>query len=197
VKKRIAFFDFDGTITTKDTLLEIIRYCCGKPRFYAGFALNLPFLLAYKAGIISNQKAKERILTHFFGRTSLAAFQETCDRFALNKIPSLLRPKALTEIKKLQEAGARVVIVSASAGNWIQAWCQQMGIEIIATRLAQENQLLTGKIEGKNCYGDEKVNRIKLAIDLTQYDEVYCYGDTKGDKPMLGLATFAFYKPFR
>jgi len=41
------------------------------------------------------------------------------------------------------------------------------------------------------------VRRILAAYDLSQYDEVYAYGDTKGDKPMLGLATIAFYKPFR
>ena len=60
-----------------------------------------------------------------------------------------------------------------------------------------KNGLLTGKIENQNCHGEEKVNRINAAFDLSQYDEIYCYGDTKGDKPMLRLATFAFYKPFR
>jgi phosphatidylglycerophosphatase C len=31
---------------------------------------------------------------------------------------------------------------------------------------------------------------------VEEYDEIYVYGDTKGDLPMLGLATKPFYKPF-
>ena len=58
VKKGIAFFDFDGTITTKDTLLEFIKFSKGNLLFYAGFLLNLHFLVAYKLKIISNQAAK-------------------------------------------------------------------------------------------------------------------------------------------
>ncbi len=35
----IAFFDFDGTITRKDTLFEIIRYQKGPLALYAGMLL--------------------------------------------------------------------------------------------------------------------------------------------------------------
>ncbi len=197
MKKRIAFFDFDGTITTHDTLLEFIKFYKGNFRFYLGFALNAPFLFAWKAGLISNQAAKERMLVHFFGNTPLPEFQARCNEFAASQIPPLVRPKAMKEIEKLLASGAEVVIVSASAENWIQHWCAQHQLQLIGTKLQVKNNLLTGKIENRNCHGQEKVNRINAAFDLSAYDEVYCYGDTKGDKPMLGLATFAFYKPFR
>jgi phosphoserine phosphatase len=36
-----------------------------------------------------------------------------------------------------------------------------------------------------------------IIAEASTYDEVYAYGDTKGDKPMLELATFKFYRPFR
>ncbi|MBC7849307.1 MAG: HAD-IB family hydrolase [Chitinophagaceae bacterium] len=195
--RQIAFFDFDGTITTKDTMLEFIKYRKGNLGFLAGFALNSPFLVAYKAGIISNQLAKERILTFFFGKTSSNNFQEHCNQFADEIIPGLIRPKALIEIKKLQDSGVEVVIVSASAEQWISKWCASMGVEMIATRLISRSEKITGRIDGRNCHGEEKVNRIRAAYNLSDYDAIYAYGDTKGDKPMLGLATFAFYKPFR
>jgi phosphatidylglycerophosphatase C len=47
VKRRIAFFDFDGTITTKDTLLEIIKFQKGTLRFYTGFLLCSPYIAAW------------------------------------------------------------------------------------------------------------------------------------------------------
>lgn len=197
MKKRIAFFDFDGTITTHDTLLEVIKCCKGSFRFYLGFIINAPYLLAYKAGIISNQAAKEKVLRYFFGGLPLPVFQQQCDAFAGTAMPSLVRPKALEEIKKLQNDGTAVVIVTASAENWLQPWCQANNLLLLGTKLEIINGKLTGKIDGSNCYGEEKVNRINAAFDLSGYDEIFCYGDTKGDKPMLRLATFSFYKPFR
>jgi phosphatidylglycerophosphatase C len=197
VKKRIAFFDFDGTITTRDTLLEVIKFYKGNFKFYFGFIVHAPFLIAYKAGIISNQSAKERVLKYFFGGIKQESFQQRCNEFSASHIAQLIRPKALHEIEKLKGAGAEVVIVSASAENWIAAWCKENNLQLIGTKLQVVNDLLTGKIEGFNCYGKEKVNRINKAFDLLGYDEIFCYGDTKGDKPMLELATFSFYKPFR
>jgi HAD superfamily hydrolase (TIGR01490 family) len=197
VKRRIAFFDFDGTVTTKDTLLEFIKYAKGTGAFYRGFLLYSPFLVAYKLKIISNQLAKERVLRHFFGKMSQSAFNHLCKAFASDVVPSLIRPKALVEIEKLKQVGAEVVIVSASAENWVSIWCQNIGVKWIATQLEICDDALSGKILGKNCYGDEKVRRIKETYDLKSYDEIYCYGDTNGDKPMLALATISFYKPFR
>ena len=196
MKKRIAFFDFDGTITTKDTLLEIIKYQKGSFPFYLGFLLCSPFLVAYKLRIISNQKAKEITLRWFFGNMPEGFFREQCNAFAAEELPALIRPKALEEIARLKAANAEIVIVTASAAQWVQPWCNQHGLQLLATELEIKKDRLTGKIVGKNCHGREKVQRINAAYQLSQYDEVYGYGDTKGDKPMLALATFAFYRPF-
>jgi HAD superfamily hydrolase (TIGR01490 family) len=197
LKRRIAFFDFDGTITTKDTLLELIKYQKGKLLFYIGFLINAPYLLAYKLKIIRNSTAKQKVLRFFFNKTPLSSFQLKCDEFASDELPSLIRPKAVQEIKKLQDLGAEVVIISASAKNWLLAWAEAMNVQLIATLLEVKNEKLTGRIDGENCHGEEKVRRIWASYDLAQYDEIYCYGDSSGDKPMLALGTFSFYKPFR
>lgn len=195
--KSIAFFDFDGTITTKDTLLEFIKFTQGTPAFLAGFLLHSPYLVAYKLNIIPNQLAKEKVMRHFFKGTFLSQFQSWGDAFATEVLPGLIRPKAVEEIKKLQESGVTVVIVSASFGNWIQKWATAHGLQLIATKAELRDEKLTGRIDGKNCHGTEKVRRIQELFTLQQYDEVYAYGDTSGDKPMLELATHAYYKPFR
>lgn len=198
MQERIAFFDFDGTITSKDTLLEFIKFSKGPFRFYLGFLLNSPWLIAYKCRIISNQAAKEKILHFFFRNTPVARFGILCREFTLQALPALLRPKAVKEIEKLQTLGFTVVIVSASPGNWIQPWAdQQTRTHLIATRLDSKDDKLTGHIMGRNCYGTEKVNRIREQYSLPQYGEVYAYGDTAGDRPMLNLAHISFYRPFR
>jgi HAD superfamily hydrolase (TIGR01490 family) len=197
MQQRIAFFDFDGTITTKDTLLEFIKYYKGAARFYLGFLLNSPWLVAYKLKVISNQAGKERILTWFFGNTPQDKFQSQCNSFAAEIIPTLLRPKATQEIALLQQKGFTVVIVSASPEDWLRPWTEKIGVALLASRLETRNNKLTGKLVGRNCHGQEKVSRIKENYELSGYSDIQAYGDTSGDKPMLGLATASFYKPFR
>lgn len=197
MSQKIAFFDFDGTITTKDTLLEFIRFYKGGFSFYTGFLLNSPFIVAFKLGIISNHSAKQKVLRYFFKGESAEDFTRKSDAFSKNEIPKLLRPKALEEIKQLQDAGFNIVVVSASAENWIAGWASSLNLQLMGTRLEVQNNKITGKFAGNNCHGEEKVCRIREQFDLSQYREIYAYGDSSGDKPMLSLANISFYKPFR
>jgi phosphatidylglycerophosphatase C len=196
VKKEIAFFDFDGTITTKDTLLEFIKFSRGRFRFYIGFLINAPYLIAYKLKIISNHSAKEKVLRFFFTNTSIEDFKKYCNDFSKNVLPNLIRPKAIEEIKRLQQNNIIVVVVSASPENWIEEWANKNQLQLIASRLDVKEGKLTGKISGKNCHGDEKVSRICEVFNLAEYNVVAAYGDSKGDRPMLRLASNTFYKPF-
>ncbi|MDX1956231.1 MAG: haloacid dehalogenase-like hydrolase, partial [Chitinophagaceae bacterium] len=70
-------------------------------------------------------------------------------------------------------------------------------IRLISSLLSEEGQRITGKLEGKNCNGEQKVVRIKEQFNLDEYKEIFAYGDSKGDRPMLQLATHPSYKPFR
>jgi phosphatidylglycerophosphatase C len=196
VKKGIAFFDFDGTITTKDTLLEFIKFSKGSKRFYLGFLYNAFYLFAYKLKLISNQAAKEKVLQFFFKNTPVHFFNDQCKLFSTAVLPKLIRPKALKELQKLKNENFIVVVVSASPQNWIQPWSSAMKVELIASQLEIKDDKITGRILGKNCHGPEKVRRIMEKYVVEDYDEIYAYGDTSGDLPMLKLATQPFYKPF-
>lgn len=195
--RKIAFFDFDGTITTKDTLLEIIKFQKGVLTFYIGFLLHAPWLFAYKLKLIPNHQAKQKILSYFFAGTPETEFQDKCDQFSEKVLPSLIRPGALIEINRLRQQGFEIVIISASAGNWLGKWAQSLSLKYIATKMEVINGLITGRIEGKNCHGEQKVNRIRELWNLADFDEIYAFGDSPGDKPMLALANHSFYKPFR
>lgn len=197
MKKGIAFFDLDGTITMKDTLLEFIKYGKGPLKFWFGFLLHSPYIISYKAGFITNQKAKEKVLTYFFRNMAVADFQKLCDQFSEKILPGLIRPGAKQEMNELKKKGVLIVVVSASPENWIQKWADIEKIELIATQLCVEKNKLTGKIKGLNCYGQEKVRRIKEQYNLSQFNEIFAYGDSSGDKPMLLLAQHAYMKPFR
>lgn len=197
MKKGIAFFDFDGTITTRDTMLELIRYRHGVFRYLFGLAYLFPSLVALKLGMLSNHRAKEKMLRYFFGGMETAEFERICQDFQRELLPALIRPKALAMIKELKSGGVEVVVVSASAENWVSGWCEANGITLVASCLETREGNLTGMLKGRNCHGEEKLRRIRASYDLAAYGSIHCYGDTKGDLPMFSIATDRFYKPFR
>ena len=196
-KQLLVLFDFDGTLTHKDTLFEFTRYAVGTARFLFGLMILAIPLVLQKLKVVSAQRAKEIFLSHFFGEMGLEDFDKCCSSFCATVLPALVRQKAMHAILHHQKEGAKIIIISASPANWIRPWASKNNIETIATELETKNNKLTGKIAGANCNGEEKVNRLKAYLDLKQFDQIIAYGDTAGDLPMLNLATTKFFKPFR
>lgn len=198
MKRSIAVFDFDGTITTKDTFLEFIRYAEGNFSFLMGFSLFLPQLVAYKLHMYPNWKVKENILSYFFKGMSLVRFNALCEEFYKDKEKSILRRDACFAIRKHISQGDIVLIVSASVCNWVIPFGKALGVnKVIGTEVAID-QLgrLTGRFHTLNCYGIEKVIRIKqLYPDYNAYTWV-AYGDSAGDKELLDFADEKHYKKF-
>lgn len=195
--KTLVLFDFDGTITYKDSLIEFIMYAVGKSAFYFGMLRLSPMLVMYKLKLIHNQKAKEKMLSYFFKDISREDFNKIATQFALEQIDTIVRKKAIDKILWHQKEGHSVVMVSASIECWLRPWCEKYSIELIGTKLAFIDEKFSGMFEGKNCYGIEKENRVRQQYDLKEFDTIYAYGDSAGDKELLGLADKSFYKPFR
>ncbi len=198
-KKTIVAFDFDGTITYSDTLIEFIRFVCGNIRFFTGFFIHAPLLVAYKCHLYPNWKAKQRIFTWFFGGMPLETFNTLCVAFSKEKKDKLVRPAACQCIAEHLQAGEDTVIISASIDNWVTPIAESIGVKhVIGTQLeiSQDNRL-TGRFSTPNCYGQEKVNRLlQLYPDRSSY-RLIAYGDSRGDKELLSFADEAHYKPFR
>lgn len=192
----LALFDFDGTLTTKDSLGDFILFAFGKPKTLIGGILLSPTLAGYALGLMDNSTAKQQVLKYFFSGISVEKMQELGERYAKQRLPKILRPAGVEKLKWHQQQGHQIVIVSASTEYWLKPWTDSMGFDVLATQLEVKDQKLTGCYAGVNCHGEEKVRRVKAEYDLGQFDEIYAYGDTSGDKPMLALADHAFYKPF-
>jgi HAD superfamily hydrolase (TIGR01490 family) len=194
--KKLFLFDFDGTITNRDSFLWFILYTQPKWRIlYGSIKLSYKFLL-YIIGKISNENLKEEVLAFFLkGKTRKEIAQMGIYAAELfdNKI---IRKSAKEYIKNCMLLDARMIIVSASVEDWIMPLAKKYNMECIATRLNYQNNIFTGKLSGKNCYGEEKVARIRKFIhDIDSY-EIYSFGDTIADKQMLNIAQYKFYKYF-
>lgn len=196
--KKVYAFDFDGTLTTKDTLLEFIRFARGNTAFLFGFLLFFPLLVLMKLKLYPNWKTKQRVFSWFFKGMLIDDFNHLCTEFALHN-KQLLRPKGMKAIKKAIEEGSQVVIISASIDNWVRPFFDEMGnnIIVVGTKIEVNNNHLTGKFTTNNCYGVEKVRRLQALFPQRETYTLIAFGDSRGDKELLAYADKSFYKPFR
>ncbi|MBO9701589.1 MAG: HAD-IB family hydrolase [Sporocytophaga sp.] len=197
MENKVALFDFDGTLTRKDTLAEFIRYCHGTPKFLFGLTLLSPLILIYKAGLLSNSAAKKAMLSYFFKGWDIDVFQRKGEEFANKIIPGLLKKDGIERLNWHLSQGHRVIIVTASVENWINSWTNELKIELVGTRLEVKDGKLTGNYLDENCHGIEKVNRLETYQIFNRSHYIYGYGDTKGDLPFLKLSNESFYKYFK
>ena len=130
---RIALFDFDGTITRTDSLIDFIQLSVGKVSYYKGLFLLSPFLFAYCIKLIPNYIAKEKLISYFFKDWDQLRFEQLAAQYSLNKIDLITRPNAMKKILWHKEQGHKIVIVSASIESWLKPWCDRNNIELIST----------------------------------------------------------------
>lgn len=183
--REICAFDFDGTLTTRDTLLAFIRYAKGTHAFLWGFLRHAHLLVLMKLGLYPNWKAKQRVFSYFFRGMPLEVFDTLCRQFAADN-RHLLRPEGVKTIRQDLADGAEVVIVSASIDNWVQPFFPK--VKVLGTQIEVIDGRLTGRFLTPNCYGQEKVRRIlTLHPDRSAY-HLTAFGDSRGDREMLAFA---------
>ncbi len=195
--KKVYVFDFDGTLTTRDTLLLFIRYSKGEWTFWLGMLLFAPLLVLMKLHVLNNGQVKERVFRHFFRGMTEKEFNTWCELFA-EDFAHILRPKGIQTLRQVLDGGHPVYIVSASIDRWVAPLLEapKKG-GIIGTEIEVKDGRLTGRFATPNCYGEEKVRRLRTLIpDLSDY-YIIAFGDSQGDKALFRIADETHYKPFR
>lgn len=194
----VAAFDFDGTLTRRDTLLPYLAIGLG----WAGFGVVMlqcaPWLLAYALRLLPNHVAKARLLRLAFSGRTTAEVDGWTTRW-MASLPAQLRPDALAQLAAHQRAGHCCVMVSASPDVYLQRAARQLGFDaLVCTEMAVTRGVLTGNMQTPNCHGEQKVIRLRAwlagqdwcAKDVT----LHAYGDTPADQPMLRMAGHAWYR---
>ena len=197
--RKIYAFDFDGTLTTKDTLLEFIRFAKGSGQMFRGFLLFSPLLILMKLHLFPNWKVKQKIFSYFFKGMKIDDFNALCTRFA-ERNKHLLRPAGIEKVRQaIAEEHTTVLIISASIDNWVRPFFDEIDkkIQVLGTQIETKESRLTGQFTTKNCYGEEKVNRLTALYPHREAYYLIAFGDSRGDKELLAFADKAYYKPFR
>lgn len=163
--RNIAIFDLDYTLTQRGTWGRFVVSCVSdKPLKW------LPTLLAaglgqlkYKCGKAERVTVKQAMIRRGMAGMSRKAIYEKASIFADAEIEDGLRPGGIAELKAHQEQGDIVIIASAAADVIVKAISERLEIKYwIATDTGWDDQdNLVPEFSSPNCYGPEKVRRIK------------------------------------
>jgi len=192
----VAVFDFDGTLTVRDTLLPFLIFSFGWLSLIRRSLVLVPTLSAYTLGLINNSVAKERVVRVLFGSMPGERFSELARRFAVEKLPQLVDAKALARLVWHQQQGHRCIIASASIEDYLRPWAQDNGVtDVLATQLLRDHAgAIDGHFVGGNCYGKAKVDRLSALLGNLETFDIYAYGDSRGDRELLAVATHGYYR---
>ena len=195
-KPVIAAFDFDGTITYRDTTFFFLLFIKGYLKTFLYMLKKIPILILFLLGKTSRQETKESIFEIFLKGKSISELKLLGEAFAKNVLPKKIRKEAQERINWHLKQGHRCLLVSASIDTYLIPWAHAMGFEkVLSSRLEiDENGIVTGKLEGLNCRREEKVRRLKEFLGPLEQFCIFAYGDSRGDKEMLEVADVPFYR---
>ncbi len=185
----IALFDLDKTITRKGTWSRFVQQASGGG---LSFWAKLPFAgvqaIKYKAGLASRASVKEHAIRLYLEGRSRADLETEADTFVMREIANGLRTHVRDAIAMHKAAGDRLIIASAAVDLICAPMAQALGFEdIICTRLSwSDHNRLRAPLDGENCYGEEKLRRVKAFFGGARPSGVISfYSDHHTDLPCL------------
>lgn len=170
-------YDFDGTLYDGDSTFDFILYSLKKHPVLIRFLPSQGWAFAlYAAKRISKTAMKERFYRMLTGYDAEALLEEFWDTHQHKIFPWYPGQQEETDI-----------IISASPEFLLAPICRRLGIRhLIASRVDSR----TGKYTGENCWGDEKVVRLKDQMGITHCDKFF--SDSYSDTPLANIADEAF-----
>jgi HAD superfamily hydrolase (TIGR01490 family) len=194
--KVVAAFDFDGTMTTKDTFIPFLCRAFGKSKVYRAFFLLLPEACKVALGMSNRDIFKARLIGKLFPGESVKRLEDVGRQHA-DEIIGWLRPGVKERLLWHRSKGHRLIMVSASLGLYLKPVAASLGFDdLLCTCPASNQTVFDGQLEGKNCRGPEKAARLKELIGDLSRVEIYAYGDSAGDREMLAIAQHSHFRFF-
>lgn len=193
--KKLYLFDFDGTLTYKDTMFLYLKYY-NSSKFRIQFLKYIPLFILLKFKFADAEKVKKSFISSILKGQTEAKIQKKSQNFFKEYYPELFRQNALDLILNINAKNTEAYIVTASLDIWVEPFAEQFKMKLLATEAEFKDGIFTGNFKTKNCNGVEKLNRIKKEISDKKFDKIIAFGDTSGDKAMLNFADESYFRFF-
>jgi len=201
-RRVVAAFDFDGTITDRDTLVPFLVLAFGRARVAAAFAALAFTGMGYLLRRVTIDEFKRRVLMRLVAGVPTQRLRALGPVHA-RAIEEWMRPAALHRIAWHRSKGHELVLVSSTLDVYLTPVGLALGFDqVLCTRLqaradAAGIRRFTGALEGADCTGAEKLRRLTAWLGTRDGVELHAYGDSAGDRDLLAAADTAHYRPFR
>lgn len=185
----IAVFDFDGTLTQRDSLPGFLLHACGPVRAARAFVAELPAVVEALRHDEARDIAKEKIFARAFAGLDASAVDDAAREYAHRIVETGLRSDVRARLEWHRTQGHALCIVSASLEPYLKVVAVRLGVAHLACTQLEvgADGRLTGAMVGGNCRRAEKVARLKTLLEPADF-EIWAYGDSKGDTELLALA---------
>jgi phosphatidylglycerophosphatase C len=194
VDRTLALFDFDGTLTTRDTFRPFLRLAIPRARLIAGGLALSPILLGHQLGVVTSAQARPCLSWAAFAGVPAARVRALGEQYASDALPRVIDSSMLRRLKAHQSEGDAVFVVSAGLESYLRPWCLAHGVGLVCTELEERRGVLTGRYRRGDCSGKNKATLVRSDVPLRQFSVITAYGDTVEDVEMLALAHRRFYR---
>lgn len=193
--KKLYLFDFDGTLTYRDTMFLFLKFYSPK-KFYIQFLKHSPLFVLLKLGLIDAEKVKKSFISSVLKGERKPLLEKKAQEFFDNYGKEIMRENALEFLGKIDHTQTQSYIVTASLDIWVKPFADGRRMRLLATQAEFKDEIFTGNFIGKNCNGDEKKCRIEKEFEGKKFDKTIAFGDTKGDRQMMEWADESHYRFF-
>ena len=170
-------YDFDGTIYDGDSSVDFYFFALRKkPSLIRFIPKQLYGFVLYKFKKIDKTALKERFFAFLSEIDAEKLLDEFWDKNEKKIFEYYLKRQSVDDI-----------IISASPEFLLKPICQRLGVKYL---IASKVDVKSGKFDGKNCRGSEKVKRLYDELGVDSFDNFY--SDSNADLPLARLSKKAY-----
>lgn len=202
----VAAFDFDGTISRRDTLVPFLALVGGRRRFAAACARLGLSGARRSVDIRDRDDVKERIIRMLLAGRSEDELRTRGELYARDLLAGdQLRPMLLDRLHRHHERGHRSVIVSASLVYYLEPLARTFGMEhVIAVEPEVADGRLTGALVRPNVRAEQKAVQLTAWLDAqglrpaagagpAEQARLWAYGNSSGDHALLAMSDHRYW----
>lgn len=189
-----ALYDFDGTITAKDTtillLIELIKL---RPLRFFGLIWYL-FRIKFSRKSFFKQMYKNKAIGHLIKDLNDDKLYKALNIFK-KKVELTYRASVMESVDQAIKNDCKVIIITASPAFAIRVCLSDLPVLVIGTEFEKKKNIYTGYLEGENCYGPEKVNKLNQWAKLNniELNIQSAWSDHFSDFDMLSLSAKRYW----
>ncbi len=176
--EKIDVFDFDKTLYEKDSTIQFYLFSLKKnKKIIKYWPIQITYFILYKLKIVKKIVFKEKFFSFL---KVISNVDEYIEEFWKQN-------KKYIRMKLLEKSKNKKYVISASPEFLLEDICKDLGIErTIASEVDKKN----GKFFSPNCYGKEKVTRLRQLDKDIKIENFYT--DSKSDNYLASIADNSF-----